>query len=115
MIEIIIVSGMVIVCTIVMGAGAIMVSHIYSNIAIVKAEIAEAGKNTRERINVRADMMFGDDESDDPEAVGGMFSEFDGLARMLGYSDAASAMSDPAMVGKIKGMVGGSRDTTEVE
>lgn len=100
-IETIILGFVAILVTVIVVFGGVIGISSYKTIALGLAEIGESGKNTRERINARADYEPLYDEGD-AEAAGGMFSEFDGLARMMNYESAASALQDPAIIGKVK-------------
>ena len=110
--ETIIIGVVAVVITIVAAAGAVIGISTYKTIALGLAEIGEVGKNTRERINVRADLAYGDDGIESADSVP---SELDGLARLLGYSDVSSAMSDPALLGKLGlGSIGKATESNEV-
>lgn len=88
---------------VVVAAGSVLAISTYKSIALGLAEISEAGKNTRERVNVRADLAYDDSDSYSEADQTSEGSELDGLARMLGYSDVGSALSDPALLAKLTG------------
>ena len=101
-IETIIIGFVGIVITIIMCFGGIIGISTYKSISLGLAQISESGKNTRERINVRADLAYGDDgeqrEADETEP-----NQLDGIARMLGYDSLSSAISDPKLIGMLTG------------
>lgn len=103
--ETIIIGFACITVSVILACGGVIGISSYKTIALGLAEIGEAGKNTRERINVRADLAY-DSGDGDAEATGGA-SELDGYARLLGYDTIGSALSDPNIIDKVKSMFGG--------
>jgi len=102
--ETIIIGFVALLVTLIVSVGGVIGISSYKGIALGLAEISETGKNTRERINARADYEpYG--EGDDGEAEGGM-SEMDGIARLAGYSSAAAALSDPKLISKVGSILG---------
>ena len=97
--ETIIIGFVCVLVAIVCSVGGVLGISTYKSIALGLAEIGESGKNTRERINVRADLAY-DGDSDVGEADGAG-NELDGLARMLGYESVGSALSDPKLLSKL--------------
>ena len=98
--ETIIIGFVCVVIAIIVSSGGIIGISTYKTIALGLAEIGEAGKNTRERINVRADMAY-DPEEGDAESTGVGGGELDGIARMLGYESVGAAFADPALMSKL--------------
>ena len=93
----------VIICSV----GGVLCISTYKSIALGLAEIGEGGKNTRERINARADYEpYSEDGAATGEAAG---SELDSIARLAGYASAGAALQDPALIGKVTGMLGGNK------
>lgn len=73
----------------------------YKSISLGLAQISESGKNTRERINVRADLASYD--GDDHAEQDGAPNELDSIARLLGYDSLGSALADPALLERFNG------------
>jgi len=97
---------------VILSVGGVISISSYKTIALGLAEIREAGKNTRERINARADY---EPYGDDGEATGdGPASELDSIARLAGYSSAGAALQDPALIGKVTSMLGGKKTEPEI-
>ena len=106
--ETIIIGFVCILIAIIAATGGVIGISTYKSIALGLAEIGEVGKNTRERINVRADLAFGSDLDGDAAESDGGGSELDGIARMLGYESVGAALTDPSLLGKL-GLGGSSK------
>lgn len=80
-------------------AGLYILSTIPGTVAQVRAD-ADVRKA---RIEARADMALEDRDYSESEESGDDPTGLNSIARMLGYTDVGSALSDPAIIGKLMG------------